>query len=44
MFEPGLEDDDTFPASGNLFAIGNRTGYFVCGRPNGMMMISFDLQ
>ena len=35
MFEPGLEDDETFPASGNLFTIGNRTECFACGCPNG---------
>ena len=36
MFEPGLQDDETFPQSGNLFAIGNRTGCFVCGCPEGI--------
>jgi hypothetical protein len=36
MFESGLEDDNIFPSSGNLFAIGNRTGNFVCGCQNGM--------
>jgi hypothetical protein len=35
MFESSLQDDDTFPASGNLFAIGNNTGYFACGCKNG---------
>jgi len=36
IFESGLQDDKIFPSSGNLFAIGNRTGYFVCGRQNGI--------
>ena len=38
MFESGLQDDDSFPSSVNLFAIGNRTGYFACGRQNGLNM------
>lgn len=40
MFEPGLEDDETFPASGNLFTVGNRTGYFACGCPNGKSILN----
>ena len=39
MFEPGLEDDETFPASGNIFAVGNRTGYFACGCKHGMSVV-----
>ena len=35
MFEPGLQDDDTFPYSGNLFAIANQSCYFACGCQNG---------
>jgi hypothetical protein len=35
MFDPGLQDDETLPQSANLFAVGNRTGFFVCGCPQG---------
>ena len=38
IFESGLQDDASFPSSGNLFAIGNRTGYFICGRQKGINM------
>ena len=34
VFEPGLQDDESFPASGNLFALGNRSGWFACGCKN----------
>jgi hypothetical protein len=43
MFEPGLENDESFPASGNLFTVGNRFGYFACGCQNGRVPISYRL-
>src|SRR5271169_2997771 len=42
MFEPGLQDD--FPSSGNLFALGNRSGCFACGSQKGRDVESFGLR
>jgi hypothetical protein len=41
MFEPGLQDDESFSASGNLFTIGNRFGYFACGCQNGRTVVLY---
>jgi hypothetical protein len=37
-------EDDSFPASANLFAIANRTGYFACGCPKGTRQTLHGLQ
>jgi hypothetical protein len=35
LFDSGLENDESFPASANIFVVGNRTGWFACGCQQG---------
>ena len=41
MFQPSLQDDDAFPVIVNLLVIGNNTGCFACGCPNGRLYTRF---
>jgi hypothetical protein len=35
LFDSGLENNESFPASANIFVVGNRTGWFACGCQDG---------